>query len=406
MYIFLYMYIGMHHGYPTHRPYLYAASVFAVLGIPYTTFKAMNFHYPPRPRNWPFLTLMLVRVYASIHSFIVPAGDVQPCTPYVHVHHMCMYTIQPCTPYTSMYTINYTINHSTIQTIIHTNTIHTQTPHPQINIGMSTFHVLTANRVMTWARRRFHLGLVGFGYPWERGEEAAVLFSSYKAAGPFVDMSDADVAPEMLADDDSLFVRIGKLKVHYKCWHPPDRIQGVHSSVSGVHSRNDVHSSMSGVHSTASGVWHEEGLMEAGPSRPVFSDVFSSQHVYQGQHGETPFHVGGMDATRSSTSKTRMGIVLVHGFGGGAFAWRHVGPRLAAETGVVVVAFDRPGFGMMVYCREGGVKMGCCENGMLQRGRRCIACVCDVLCSLGYCMTHTLEYCMIHTVNTHGSQQG
>ncbi|KDD73100.1 hypothetical protein H632_c2538p0 [Helicosporidium sp. ATCC 50920] len=39
-------------------------------------------------------------------------------------------------------------------------------------------------------------------------------------------------------------------------------------------------------------------------------------------------------------------ILLVHGFGGGAFAWRHVAQPLADATGLRVVALDRPGWGL------------------------------------------------------------
>jgi pimeloyl-ACP methyl ester carboxylesterase len=38
--------------------------------------------------------------------------------------------------------------------------------------------------------------------------------------------------------------------------------------------------------------------------------------------------------------------VLIHGFGAGVFAWRRVGPALAAALGMRVVALDRPGFGL------------------------------------------------------------
>lgn len=39
------------------------------------------------------------------------------------------------------------------------------------------------------------------------------------------------------------------------------------------------------------------------------------------------------------------GVVLVHGFGGGVFAWRHVMEPLAMQLQCRVVAFDRPAFG-------------------------------------------------------------
>ncbi|XP_031282282.1 uncharacterized protein LOC116140846 [Pistacia vera] len=42
----------------------------------------------------------------------------------------------------------------------------------------------------------------------------------------------------------------------------------------------------------------------------------------------------------------QVGIVLVHGFGGGVFSWRHVMGVLARQTGCAVAAFDRPGWGL------------------------------------------------------------
>uniref|UniRef100_A0A1D1XEA1 Epoxide hydrolase 2 n=1 Tax=Anthurium amnicola TaxID=1678845 RepID=A0A1D1XEA1_9ARAE len=42
----------------------------------------------------------------------------------------------------------------------------------------------------------------------------------------------------------------------------------------------------------------------------------------------------------------KFGVVLVHGFGGGVFSWRHVMGVLARQIGCTVVAFDRPGWGL------------------------------------------------------------
>jgi len=41
------------------------------------------------------------------------------------------------------------------------------------------------------------------------------------------------------------------------------------------------------------------------------------------------------------------GIVLIHGYGGGAFSWRHVLGPLARSTACRVIAFDRPAFGAL-----------------------------------------------------------
>ncbi|XP_078432325.1 uncharacterized protein LOC144703905 [Wolffia australiana] len=42
----------------------------------------------------------------------------------------------------------------------------------------------------------------------------------------------------------------------------------------------------------------------------------------------------------------KLGVVLVHGFGGGVFSWRHVMGPLSRQIGCTVVAFDRPGWGL------------------------------------------------------------
>ncbi|KAI3716291.1 hypothetical protein L6452_23525 [Arctium lappa] len=42
----------------------------------------------------------------------------------------------------------------------------------------------------------------------------------------------------------------------------------------------------------------------------------------------------------------QFGIVLVHGFGGGVFSWRHVMGVLSRHLNCIVVAFDRPGWGL------------------------------------------------------------
>ncbi|KAJ6822254.1 uncharacterized protein M6B38_388465 [Iris pallida] len=44
--------------------------------------------------------------------------------------------------------------------------------------------------------------------------------------------------------------------------------------------------------------------------------------------------------------KGKFAVVLIHGFGGGVFSWRHVMGVLARQIGCRVVAFDRPGWGL------------------------------------------------------------
>jgi pimeloyl-ACP methyl ester carboxylesterase len=48
----------------------------------------------------------------------------------------------------------------------------------------------------------------------------------------------------------------------------------------------------------------------------------------------------------------QLGIVLVHGFGGGVFSWRHVMGVLSRQVGCAVAAFDRPGWGLTSRLRR------------------------------------------------------
>ena len=49
-----------------------------------------------------------------------------------------------------------------------------------------------------------------------------------------------------------------------------------------------------------------------------------------------------------AVSPDETAIVLVHGFGAGVFAWRHVMQPLADAAGCRVIAFDRPAFGLLL----------------------------------------------------------
>lgn len=55
---------------------------------------------------------------------------------------------------------------------------------------------------------------------------------------------------------------------------------------------------------------------------------------------------GGVDMKAGQQKNGTDGIILIHGFGGGVFSWRHIMGPLARQTGQPVVAFDRPGWGL------------------------------------------------------------
>ncbi|KAK9811616.1 hypothetical protein WJX72_007022 [[Myrmecia] bisecta] len=137
------------------------------------------------------------------------------------------------------------------------------------SLAFSAAHLLMAKNVMEWARQRYQMGLLGYGYPWEEGEEAWLLMGRSQTLPDTAEERPlADVDPRSLADPDSRFADCQGLTVHYK---------------------------------------------EEVPA--------------EGCAGDT-------------------GVVLIHGFGGGVFAWRHIMPALAQHCNCRVVAFDRPAFGL------------------------------------------------------------
>ncbi|GMH33529.1 hypothetical protein BSKO_01363 [Bryopsis sp. KO-2023] len=137
----------------------------------------------------------------------------------------------------------------------------------------SVVHVVVARATMKRATRRCNMGLIGFGYPWEEGEEAWVMAGrrSFHETGTDDDiLLDLDVPREVMRDVDSKFIDCGGLSVHYK--------------------------------------------------------------------EEMPFY--GECADKS------FAVLLIHGFGGGVFSWRHLMRPLAELTCCRVIAFDRPAFGL------------------------------------------------------------
>lgn len=82
----------------------------------------------------------------------------------------------------------------------------------------------------------------------------------------------------------------------------------------------------------------------AGPGTSFFSDEVPALNLddCDGEVGLS--NSVGLEEGAEGVGK--FGIVLVHGFGGGVFSWRHVMGILARQIGCAVAAFDRPGWGL------------------------------------------------------------
>lgn len=144
-----------------------------------------------------------------------------------------------------------------------------------VSATFSIVHVVVAHTTMKKATTRWNMGLVGFGYPWEDGEDGWVMSGRHGSIYDTAEdeeaiLMDMDVPREVLQEPDSKFVDCSGISVHYK--------------------------------------------------------------------EELPGY--GTCADRS------FAVVLIHGFGGGVFAWRHLMRPLAEINGCRVVALDRPAFGL------------------------------------------------------------
>ncbi|XP_010500890.1 PREDICTED: uncharacterized protein LOC104778197 [Camelina sativa] len=164
-----------------------------------------------------------------------------------------------------------------------------------------------------------------------------------------------ELQPRLLANADSLFIKIQGLTVHYKqCTsqsippHTPSiTVNG--SAVDMNASRLRVlDKQMSNLTSqTQSSHLHRSYTIQ--PDRPSLYDPLLAS--YQ----TTPISLFIKDDINQMVSINHgdnlegnedVGIVLVHGFGGGVFSWRHVMGNLSHQLGCRVVAYDRPGWGL------------------------------------------------------------
>ena len=205
-----------------------------------------------------------------------------------------------------------------------------------------------------------------------------------------------DLSPEgLLADESSRFLEVGGLAIHYKvAWPEPSlhrhssfagsRVTNSSSSSSRRGSSSSMASCCSGASSSSSTAVKDvaessenEGApgAEAGPGAtgdtsdtevtPVPKQCGASPadaapaSQTDGQRRVTAVAAGGEDGVNAEVTEAgvtgvtqvtdggdeEVGIVLVHGFGGGVFSWRHIMQPLADQCGVRVITFDRPGFG-------------------------------------------------------------
>ncbi|KAH9311074.1 hypothetical protein KI387_026109, partial [Taxus chinensis] len=181
-----------------------------------------------------------------------------------------------------------------------------------------------------------------------------------------------DLPARMLADTDSLFIQFEGLLVHYKIANGGSSMDSpIYRSFQGNHGRsqcvtpgrlrvdNTFAFPSKGVPLTRS---YSNNMTNASLFTPLLGgsvavDVDKLWSPDFNEHSGFAQNMPELNLEEyERPAKVDMkvgqqkdgcdGIILIHGFGGGVFSWRHVMAPLARQTGCSVAAFDRPGWGL------------------------------------------------------------
>ncbi|KAJ1378395.1 Alpha/Beta hydrolase fold [Sesbania bispinosa] len=185
---------------------------------------------------------------------------------------------------------------------------------------------------------------------------------------PFGTVRDEELKVRLLADSDSLFITCQGLTLHYKLRLPGSPPHAL-SSTSCVESKSSCStSSMAGGLAKSDSHWLSMPPKMQPQLYRSYSNQLNGSSLYAplldspitsvSSENIPVFHLDDI-CEEDETSKLdplsleqnlesidQLGIVLIHGFGGGVFSWRHVMGSLARQSNCTVAAFDRPGWGL------------------------------------------------------------
>ncbi|KAG2590472.1 uncharacterized protein LOC120674149 [Panicum virgatum] len=177
---------------------------------------------------------------------------------------------------------------------------------------------------------------------------------------------DRDLPISFLADSDSMFIACQGITVHYKMSDPstclsssPDPFSErdthhdvISSSISPRRQRHESPPSASSntrrlLNRSFSHQYHQTSLYAPLLVEPVTSPTLSDEIPLMSlDDGSGDIYLNTVGFDLEAGGQGRFSVVLVHGFGGGVFSWRHVSNLLARQVGCNVLAFDRPGWGL------------------------------------------------------------
>ncbi|MED6170985.1 hypothetical protein PIB30_036447, partial [Stylosanthes scabra] len=193
---------------------------------------------------------------------------------------------------------------------------------------------------------------------------------------PFGPARDEELPVRLLADSDSLFITCQGLTVHYKVSLPGSPAISLSSASSFLESSTPCSTS-----STAGGLqkfnrqllpmtqkiqqqlsrsysnqFHGSSLyaplLDGTETSLLASEDIPTLHLDEIHEGSETMKSNRLCLKQSLEAAGQVGIVLIHGFGGGVFSWRHVLGSLAQQSNCPVAAFDRPGWGLTSRLRR------------------------------------------------------
>lgn len=171
----------------------------------------------------------------------------------------------------------------------------------------------------------------------------------------------------LLADIDSLFTTCQGFTLHYKISMPSSPARSLSSTTFVEPSRScspqlgigrvNVDRPLNALSKTQHNLCRSysnnfyssslfDPLLENMARSAVSSDEFPPMSLDAVEDKDVINDLSPLKLDSNLEANGECGIVLVHGFGGGVFSWRHVMGTLARQVGRTVAAFDRPGWGL------------------------------------------------------------